>query len=507
MTVDPWLFEALVVTVMGLSGIGLGVMVGWRHPLLLAAMAVLVATFVRVITALGTWSLGQYGFLQEAWWTTSAVLAAGGVIAGFLFARRDYVVALGIYAALGASSLAVKYVFQIGERHHRDSSSTVETALLVFQRELEPREWEPSEKRGLAYPLMLALGPDERMLSAVTPLIFFSLLVLSWWLAREFLRGRVPLRWQMVAGVAVLAFSLTVPIFRVSLTYLNSHTLMALALLAMVAGYFLSEREGRVTPETATLMVVGSLIGSTARVEGIVFVAVVLAAIVSGKSVTGKTGRFGVFSAVAISGSSLAWWLHLIGSDVPDQFGVDALFVALATTTAAAIAVVPLLDKVRWLFFPLAAAIIAGVIISVSLSASNPLDPFMGLFNNVVRGYGGWGVAASALGASLLLLGWRARSWQYRKLASLLVLTIFAALFAKLFDGGEFGGGFGRDSFYDSANRMWLHTLGIAISAMVIGFAEFMHDVSHRLRAVRHKKTPPDDYTSTTVSVSKDSQP
>jgi hypothetical protein len=506
MTIAPWLFEALVVAVMGLSGIGLGILVGWRHPLLLASMAVLVASSVRVTTALATWTLGQYSFLQEAWWVTSVLLAVGGLWAGLRLARRNYLTALAVYAGVGVASLAVKYVFAIGERHHRDSSSTVETALLVFQRELEPQLWDPSEKRGLAYPMMLALGPDERMLSAVTPLVFFSLILLSWWLAREFLRTRIPMVWQVVAGVAVLAFSLTVPIFRVSLTYLNSHTLMALALLAMMAGYLLAERDGRITLPTAAMMVVGSLMGSTSRVEGIVFVAVVLAAIVSGRSVTGLTGRIGVFLAVAASGCSLAWWLHQIGSDVPDQFGVPLWLVALATTLAAAVVVVPLLDRVRWIFFPLAATIIAAVIINVSLSAANPLDPFMGLFNNVVRGYGGWGVAASALALSLLLLGWRARSWQYRKLASILVVMIFAALFAKLFDGGEFGGGFGRDSFYDSANRMWLHTLGIAMTAMVIGFAEFFRDVSDKLRPVRDRKAATADYTSNTVSVSKDSQ-
>jgi hypothetical protein len=121
-------------------------------------------------------------------------------------------------------------------------------------------------------------------------------------------------------------------------------------------------------------------------------------------------------------------------------------------------------------------------------------------------GYGGWGVAAAALAASLVLLGWRARSKQYRKLASILIMMIFAALFAKLFDGGEFGGGFGRDSFYDSANRMWLHTLGIATSAMVLGFAEFFHDVARKIRPGRGDNNPPDDYTSKTVSLSKESQ-
>lgn len=506
MSVTPWLFEALALIAIGLSGVGLGIVFGWRHPLLLASLAILVSTSIRVVTALGVWSLGGFSWLTESWWVASGAAAVVGGVVGLRRARGEYLQSLGLFAVFGAVSILVKYVFQIGERHHRDSSSTVETALLVFQNELDPALWDPSEKRGLSYPLMLALGPDPRMLSIVTPLIFLSLLALSWWVAREFMRRRVPPRWQIAAGIIVLGFSLTVPIFRVALTYLNSHTLMALAVLAMAGAYLLAERDGRVTPATAAMMVLGSLVGSTARVEGIVFVAVVLALIISGRSVTTRHGRIGVFAAVAISGTSLAWWLSLIGSDVPDQFGVPLWVVALATVAVGAVVVTPLLDRMRWVFFPLAAAIIAAVIIRVAVSADNPLTPFMSQFNNVVRGYGGWGVAALALAASLVLVGWRARSVEYRKLAALLVVLIFSALFAKLFDGGGFGGGFGRDSFYDSANRMWLHTLGVAMVAMVMGYAEFVRDVSTRW-STNPRRFGSADYTSNTASLSKDPTP
>ncbi len=505
MTLTPWLFEALTTLLIGFSGIGLGVLVGWRHPLLLASMAILVSATIRVVTVFGVWTFGVFSWQTESWWIVSIIVAVFGGVAGIIRARREYLQSLGLFAALGTLSLMVKYVFQVGERHHRDSSSTVETALLIFQNELDPTLWGPEEKRGLAYPLMLALGPDPRMLSVLTPLIFFSLLAISWWVARGFLRDRIPLRWQVTAGIVVLGFSVTVPIFRVAITYLNSHTLMALALIAMAGAHLVAERDGKVSLPTAAMMVAGSLIGSTARVEGIVFVAVVLALIVSGQSVRTANGRGGVFLAVTVSGTSLSLWLHLIGSSVPDDFGVPLWLVALGTVLAATLVVMPLLDRIRWVFFPLAGTIIAVFIIRVALAADNPLTPFMGLFNNVVRGYGGWGVAALALAASLVLLGWRAHSTEYRKLAALLVVLIFSALFAKLFDGGGFGGGFGRDSFYDSANRMWLHTLGVAMSAMVLGFAEFL-DTWSKQRASRRLGKDSADYTANTAHMSKDSQ-
>jgi len=505
-TLEPWVFETVTLILIGLSGIGFGVVVGWRHPLLLASMAVIVAVNIRTILALIVWSAHLPRLSSEAWWLVSALVAIAGAIAAGSQLRKLYLQSLAIFSSFAATAILAKYALDIGERHHSDSAKILEIALLIFQPGLDPRPWDIEEKRGFAYPLMLVIAQEGRILASLTPLIFASLLGLAWWLTRELMRERIPIRWQVVGGIVVLAFSATVPIFRVAYTYLNSHTLMALGLLAMVGGYLLAEREGKVTTSTATLMVTGSIVGSTARVEGIVFVLVVLALVISGNSVTSRAGRTGVFVAIAASGTSLAWWLALIGSDIPDQFGVPLWVVPTATTVAASVAVLPLLDRIRWVFFPLVTVIIIVVIVRVGVAADNPLRVLMSQFNNVVRGYGGWGVAALALVTTILLLGWKARSLEYRQLVKLLVVLILAALFAKLFDGGGFGGGFGRDGFYDSVNRMWLHTLGVAIVAMVMGYSEFLHDVARRGPKRPQYEDSPDD-TSHTLTVSKDVGP
>ena len=480
MTMEPWIYESLVLALIGASGVGVGTLLGWRHPVLLAAMAVLVSTAIRVVTALVTWSWGTFPLLAEAWWVASGVAALAGVAVAIWRRNPAYLRALGIFVGLGVASIAMKYLFQVGERHHRDSTGVMESALLIFQNELDPQVWQPNEKRGLAYPLMLALGPDSRMLSSVTPLIFFSLLLLSWWLAREILRDRVPVRWQIASGAVVLVFSLTVPIFTVAVTYINSHTLVALGLTAMMAASITSDRDGFFGTSAASMAAIGLLVTVTARVEGIVFALVVLALITSRPIFDGMRSRVAVGTVTVFTGLPLAWWLLIIQSDVPDRFGVTLWLLVLLTIAGASLVATPLVNKIRWIFFPLVSWAIAVGIAVVVASANNPLTPFASQFNNVVRGYGGWGVAALALMASLVLLGWKTRSFEYRQLVKLLVVLIFATLFAKLFDGEGFGGGFGRDGFYDSVNRMWLHTLGIALTAMIVGFAEFMRDVSKR---------------------------
>lgn len=506
MTLTPWLLEAIILGVAGLSGVAGGVLMGWRHPLLLAGGAIAVTTSVRVFSSLSAWSFGALSLLQELWWGASLTLAIVGGVWALWRARRAYLLGLSGFAVLTVMSVSIKYLLAWGERHHRDSTSVVETALMIFQAEVSPLEWPPSVKRGLSFPLLLALGPDERLLAAATPLVFLSLITLVAWLASTVMAGRVPVRWQVTGGVLVGAFSLTVPIFRVALTYLNSHVLMALGLLMMVAGLLLANRRGGLGPDTMGLLAVGAVVATTARVEGIVSVAVLLAYLVSAPWLRTLTDRVSSWAVISLSGVTLAWWMEAVDTGIPESYGLTTLTLVTGVFVAGAVAVIPLFDKIRWVVFPLVVAVIGGLLLRIPLFSGDPLQTVMAQFNNVVRGYGGWGVAALALGVSLVLLGWRARSRDYRTLAVFSVVFIFVTLFSKLFDGDGFGGGgLGRDGFYDSVNRMWLHTLGIVATTMVVGYAEFLRDLFTKRHPDGSKKPALPRYTANTPADSKES--
>lgn len=465
----PALFEFLTLLVMGASGVGLGVLFGWRHPLLLAGMAVGVSGSVRVLSALVVWSAGHPEWLIEAWWVASVPLAAG---AGVLAVRREARSTLlggATFLGMAVVALAVKYVLDIGERHHRDSASMIELAQLIFQIERDVSEAGGPEKRGLMYPLLLALGPEGRILSAATPLILLSIVALSVWLTLR-LTASVDRRFVW-AGIGLVGlFSLTVPIARVALTYLNSHTMMALGVLALVGGVVLVRHAGRFTPSLTALLAIGVIIGTTARIEGIVSVLVILASLVGSSVVRGIQARVTVFSLVGLAGVSLAWWMSAYDSPVLTDFGVTSLAVAGVALAGGALVALPFVDRVRPWLFTITIAVVFGMILRVMIQSGNPFLLIDAQRTNVLLGYGGWGVAASALGASLILLGWRARSESYRRLAVMTVLLIFTMLVAKIFDGG----GFGREGFYDSVNRMWLHTIGVAAVTMAVGYAEVL---------------------------------
>ena len=469
--------ELLVFALIGVSGVGMGIMAGWRQPVLLAAVAVLFSGAVRVVTTLLMWSFGAYQLITEAWWIASGLIAAATVMFVVWKKRGEILPAMAIFGGMVGVSLITKYVLRIGERHHRDSVSAVETALLLFQGELSPLEWPPEEKRGLVYPLMLALGGDGRLLVGLTPVIFLSLVLAAGWLAYTVLAPRWSEKSWWLTIAVVTAFSLTVPIIRVAYTYLNAHTFVALGLLAIVIGLIVGDSQSQLTTATTSLVVTGSLVATAARVEAISVVLVVLLALASQRWVFGYRNRLGVFLSFAASGLTLPWWLGTIDSPVPSSFGMTAWLIAIVALLGALIVSSPLVDSFRHTLFTLAALLIVGILVGIPFASGDPLSFFMAQFNNVFRGYGGWGVAGPAFFAILAIIGWKKRSSTYRKVAGLAVTVLVMALFAKLFDGG-FGGGFGRDSFYDSVNRMWLHSIGLAFATLGIGLTEFFRDIA-----------------------------
>jgi hypothetical protein len=473
--------ELLVFALIGVSGAGIGIMTGWRHPVLLAAFAVLFSGAVRVITTLLMWSFGAYQLITEAWWLASGLIAATTVVFVLRKKRGEILPALAIFGGMVGVSLVTKYVFRIGERHHRDSVSAVETALLLFQGELSPLEWPPEEKRGLVYPLMLALGGDGRLLVGLTPVIFLSLVLAAAWLAYTVIAPRWSEKAWWLSVVIVAAFSLTVPIIRVAYTYLNAHTFVALGLLAIVLALIMSNRAQSLTPATIVLASAGSIVATTARVEAIIMVGVMLLALASRPWITGIVNRIGVFFPFALAGLTLSWWLGVIDSEVPASYGVTAWLAALVAVVVAALIASPVIDRIRRYLFVITIAAVALIMIAIPLASGNPLPWALAQFNNVVRGYGGWGIAGPAFFAIVAVLGWRRRSPEYRQIAALTIVVIFLAPFSQLFDGG-FGGGFGRDGFYDSVNRMWLHSLGLAVSTLLIGLTEFFRDVAQRVK-------------------------
>ena len=480
----PALYEALILAVMGISGVGAGLLFGVRRPIPLAISALAATTVLRVWSAFAAWSFGIPELNFEVWLGASAGVA---IVASFLQWRhwRQAAGALALFGGLSVVALSTKYLFDIGERHHSDISKVLGVALVVVQGDLEDlSQAAGSYKRGIAYPLMLALGPEGRILGGFTPLVFLMILLLAGWLARQLLPASVSTRVIGLVGLAVGIFSVTVPIFRAAMFYLNGHTLMSFGTLLLVGGLLLARRDGHFGPIPAAFVLFGGVIGVTARIEGVVMVLVVIAALAGQRFWSDAAERVRLFAVLALTGLSLTWWISSLQSPVLDRVGLptEALAVlVLLSVVGAALAASPWVDSLRRFFLPAVAVVLGFLLARQVWQSGDPLGLVLAQWPNLGLGAGGWGTAAHVFVASVILLGLRRRSSAYRLLVALSVLLIGAILYSKTFDGG-----FGREGFYDSVNRMWLHVMPTILLTTLVGYSEVLHNA---LRRGTHKKS------------------
>ncbi len=487
----PAVYEALVLAVMGLSGVGIGLLLGIRQPIPLVIAALGVTTVIRVWSAFAVWSIGAPEWNLEAWSAASAVLA---IVAAALRWQhwRQAAVALAVFGGLSIVALSTKYLLDIGERHHSDVSGVLGMAIVVIQGDLDDlSNVAGSYKRGIAYPLMLALGPEGRVLGGFTPLIFLMTVLLAGWLAREVLPPSVSSRVVWAATLAVGAFSITVPIFRAAMFYLNGHTLMGFGVLLLVGGLLLARRENQFGVIPTIFVLCGGVIGVTARIEGVVMVLVVFAALAGQQFWAEPVERIRLFLVISLTGLSLTWWMSSLQSPVLERVGLPnqalSLLVLLSIVGAALVAS-NWVDAVRRFFRPTVAIILGLLLARVVWESDDPISLLLAQWPNLGLGAGGWATAAHVFIGSTIVLGVFRRSSDYRLLLALSWLFIGAILYSKTFDGG-----FGREGFYDSVNRMWLHVMPTILLTTLVGYSEILRsairrDSDHTFRLSKAKK-------------------
>lgn len=475
----PAMIEALVFALMGVSGVAGGLVSGIRRPIVLAVVGFGLAVTIRALTSFASWSLNRPDLSYELW----LIVSASFVLAGVALHWREWRVgaqAMAVFGGLSIVALATKYLFDIGERHHSDSADAVALAIVQIQSEnSDLTELANSPKRGITYPLMLALGPEGRILGGFTPLVFLMSILLAAWLVWNLLGSQSARTAFTVSVTAIAAYSLTVPMWRASMTYLNGHTLMGLAMLMLLASLLLLERDGGFGCLPATLTALGGIIGATVRVEGIVLVLLLVAAIASRARFSSDNDRIRFAGALVAVGLSFAWWLGSLDSPVLDLFGTKVWILVLASLIGGALAAAPLIDPLRGWILPAVGLLLVMALIRVVVSSVDPLTTVLSQWPNLGLGAGGWATAAHVFIGSMLLLGWRGQSQSYRLSVVATWLVIGGILFSKSFDYG-----FGGAGFYDSVNRMWLHVAPLVLVTTALGYTTL---ISRILTSSRNK--------------------
>ena len=477
MIITPLFFELAILALMGVSGISVGLLVGFRHPLLLTPFALLVSVSVRVITALGLWTFGLNSLLLEVWVGVSVALVLLNLITWRKHSRSG-LQAIGIWFGIVALSAAAKYGLQIGEMHHTDSANQFALAIVAIQSDANDLSAvAASPKLGIAFPLMLALGPGDRVLSLFPFVVFLSSLALVTWLVMQ-LTTHNPRRAVITAGVSMGLFSLSVPMFRIAAFYVNSHTLMGLAIAAIAAGLVMV-RHSSVSKEAIWLLAVGALVGSTTRIEGILLVGLFILLLTS-QVASERYARLTPAAIALVAGLGLSWWMAATHSPVASEFGLELWMLPLITMIGAVVIGLPFIDTVRKWLHNLAAVLLLVLLAQEIWTSPRPWSTAMAQWPNLVLGEGGWATAALVFVAFTFLFGWKGQTADYRWLQSVVWLAIAMIFFSKTFDGS-----FGRESFYDSVNRMILHVMPLILTVSIVGFSEILS----RSRLLRRQST------------------
>lgn len=453
---------------LAVGGVSIGWFLGARSPLLLAGFSVLGASAVRTLTFLGLtvtpWNVPS----ASVWLGVQISLFAVALIVSWR--SRELWNGWALAMAMVGMSLLLKFPLGIGERHHSDSATMVAIATLVLQND----EVSGNAKRGLTYPLLLALGAEGAILSSVTVYIFLGLLATIGW---AFMRVREAIQPGNGFGLVVLgvvAISLSTPMIRIIPFYMNGHTLVALALLAILVVFVRTVvSQDRFSRLDFGLLALAGFVAGTTRIEAFILFILLFLTLTSNRHVLHPRAILIWPTLVTIPASStLLWFLWAEANPFP--FSLDLAWVALAGSILITV----------WLYSPAGRALrpYLPVAISAALFAtflfvlvadeqrSSVLAGLVSTIENVLLGGGGWGYFFPAMLALLFIVGLRGTSTAVVRLWLGSITAVLFTLLIKYVERGSFGG----TVFWDTINRSWIHVLPLVMLLVGVSLAELL---------------------------------
>ena len=453
--------EGLVLALVVFGGSSGAWLLGFRQTVWITAAGFVLAVLARVGIFMGLLSVDFPHSSKVVW--ASVMLATGMV--GLLVSRADrrLLSAVSLGLLLGVVAVVLKHILRIGERFHEDSAQIVLWSLLVFGAD----NLHNDVKRGLALPLMLSSETDGSLLTVFIPFVFLVLVLVTFSFSRELTSATLPAR-NFAALVALLALvSLSTPMLRVLVFYINSHTMVALGIgLVMVAVIRLT-RNLQLSSQDNVLLAIGGLFAVWSRYEGIVYFLVALAPLVlrcASLSARAKL-KLGISAALPVTG----WvaWSHFTAPDLPMFNSINPTLTGGLILIVGALALL-LSEQLARLLFITSTLGFAGIAAYLILNSGQVT--LLNQVRNLVLGLGGWGFVAPTMVLLLVVIGRRKKSRIYRLLLTYVMLVIFATVALKFFDGA----GLGRQGFNDSINRAWSHWLFLWWVAPFVGLAEIM---------------------------------
>ena len=466
--ISELVFEAITLSIFMAAGFSLSSLIGIKSlPQRLAlglGLSVLWRTASHTFLHLG----GIAQFSQDLWLIGSLAV----IILVVILRVQDRSIWLGLSVSVVAGLASALLTRGLGLKGipHSDSLWIIALSDLMQRAgDLEIIGGRTAIKRGFAYPLSLSLGPEGSFLTGLTPLIYVALVFATIWAVATLSPKLEMKQWLWILlplGVAVF----TAPITLRAIWYVNGHTLTALGVTLAVTAVVISVKDGHLSRPSLFTVMTGLAMISLTRPEGVALAAVIAAPLLSRGWISRRDIRLITGSALI----SFSIWMYVSDGYIANAVGLPGERFPIAMLLVSFVVGLKLLDWLRFRLVPLAIVGMAGLLgFVITVRFEDLSSDILIQAGNIFLGTGFWGGFFLALVFSLLLIGLNGQPESYRVLVTISAMLVLASFSAKLLDGGLFGEPtLGREGWTDSLNRMWLHSFGIFIITLIVGYAQ-----------------------------------
>jgi hypothetical protein len=464
--------EILVLTLLAVGSVSGAWLLGARSTLLAIPTGLLLATVARILIFSTFNMLNIREFAASAFYV---VLAATIVMAALRARDGLYRPVVAAVAAGLIGTFCTRVLGVLGTRHGDSYWILAVSHLMQKSGDMTILDGHTPLKRGFAYPLLLALGPQDQFLSGITPYIFFAMLCAIGWVLWELVkkqpRGRV---YTVAAVLAAICLTATMPLR--AIFYINGHTLFAVGLVVAVGVSVLALRDKVLSNAHLVALCAGVYVATSTRAEGVAIMAIVILPVISLRFVS----RLKVAVVITSLTASFAIWQATYNSYLIPN-GMPWIVFMVILIGAGFLPVIKWFDWLRFRIFLIGLIGLVAVYGAAEIKWHSDFrrghialvyNLFFNL-NTKTLGSGGWGLMFAGLILLMLIAIFSRWSPEFRYLLMISAMLIVGSFIAKMLDGGQFGHpDLGRVGWSDSLNRMWLQTFGIFVITVAVGLIQ-----------------------------------
>ena len=484
--------DALLLMLFWTPGILAARLMGLRAPQDTVVVGFLIST-----AAATSYFLVQFafGFEDTFLWASRAIFALIAVL-GFFFARKhlaNFHRDVGVAIALVGFGVGTRNVLKVdGWMHGYDHVVTVLAASLIQTGDLSDQTIsEAVYKKGLAIPVLLAVGQQELLLGAVIPIVFVLTLIASFRMARV-LQPEA----SKIVVVLVWLFAISIwwstPMFWGFAFYQHGHVLVALCVTVMTAVLGRIYWEKKVALADFAIFSIAGFVLAQARFEAFLVALIMAVAFICLSDYSQSVRKQFLIRLTVTFAPILGFtsWTLILGSF--PVAGVSATLVAvLLSGGAVLLAFVSNFSRAlrRVVFYLVGGSVVVGAAAFLRFY-QNGLSG-QSFVENMFGASGSWGATWWLVSlASLVLL--ISRPSRMNTLIMWLFFSLLAfSVLGKFLDSLGTGGGI-RSGWGDSVNRSVFHLFGLATAVAVLALAEGVRVVRGVVSSVLRRRSTRD---------------